>query len=291
MTVHQQLLLDTKHVQEERSAVTLNMLGSVHKRHRCDDTQTSAKRVWRSALVPLWASRHIGGSRQGHPRYTDALEGRPRVAHNTIRCASNVQNHHCTLTTDMVRNGCSSPISPATGSISEQHVDAAPTWRSRPSSRVSKGIGPSLLNNYTNCCASCEVTNRRNRWPMSCSSTVSSNFMSSCCFGCLLSIPWCIAVTHFSVEIGTSIDEFSADVLRALHLGIFQASILPALWLFVDFDLLDTGRKAKSQILKETLSRTRRMLSDLYSIYDKKLGDNESYARRKCVQQLDRQRR
>ena len=37
-------------------------------------------------------SRHIGGSRQGHPRYTDAREGRPWVAHNTIDCATNVHN-------------------------------------------------------------------------------------------------------------------------------------------------------------------------------------------------------
>ena len=58
-----------------------------------------------------------------------------------------------------------------------------------------------------------------------------------------------------SVEIGTPIDEFSVDVLPSLHLGIFQDWILRALWLFVDFDLPDTGRKAKSQILKGTLSR------------------------------------
>ena len=40
--------------------------------------------------------------------------------------------------------------------------------------------------------------NRHPRWSMSCSLSVSSNFLSSCCFGGLLSIPWCIAVTHCS---------------------------------------------------------------------------------------------
>ena len=36
-----------------------------------------------------------------------------------------------------------------------------------------------------------------------------------------------------SAEIGTSIDQFSVDVLHTLHLGIFQDCILRALWLFV----------------------------------------------------------
>ena len=78
-----------------------------------------------------------------------------------------------------------------------------------------------------------------------------------------------------SAEMGASIDEFSVDVLHALHLGIFQDWILRALWLSVDFDLLDAGRKAKSQILTETLSRIRRMLSAWYPIYEKKLGGNK----------------
>ena len=67
-----------------------------------------------------------------------------------------------------------------------------------------------------------------------------------------------------SAEIGTSIDQFSVDVLHALHSGMFQGWILGALWLFVDFDFLDTGRKAKSQILTESLSRIRRLLSAWY---------------------------
>ena len=59
-----------------------------------------------------------------------------------------------------------------------------------------------------------------------------------------------------SVENGSSIDEFSVDVLHTLH---WIGSC--ALWLFMDFDLLDTRRRAKSQTLKETVSRIRRMLS------------------------------
>ena len=69
-----------------------------------------------------------------------------------------------------------------------------------------------------------------------------------------------------SAEIGTNIDEFNVDVLHTLHLGMFQDWILRALWLFVDFDFLDTRRKSKSQILTETLSRIRRMLSAWYPI-------------------------
>ena len=79
-----------------------------------------------------------------------------------------------------------------------------------------------------------------------------------------------------SAEIGTCIDQFSVDVLHTLRLGTFQDWILRALWLFVDFDLLDTWRKAKSQILTETLSRIRRMLSAWYPIYEKKLRDNKA---------------
>ena len=42
--------------------------------------------------MPPWASRHIGGPTQGHSRYTDAREGRPWVAYNTIHSATNVHN-------------------------------------------------------------------------------------------------------------------------------------------------------------------------------------------------------
>ena len=52
-------------------------------RQRQDHNPTTTKGL-RFALRPLWTSRHIGGSQQGHPRYTDAREGRPWVAHNTI---------------------------------------------------------------------------------------------------------------------------------------------------------------------------------------------------------------
>ena len=77
-----------------------------------------------------------------------------------------------------------------------------------------------------------------------------------------------------SVEIGTSIDE-SASTCSTLHFGIFQDWILRALWLFVDFDLPDTGRQAESQILKDTQSRVRRMLSDRCPVYENKLGENK----------------
>lgn len=78
-----------------------------------------------------------------------------------------------------------------------------------------------------------------------------------------------------SFEIGTSIDVFSVHVLHTLHLGVFQDWILRTLWLFYVFDFLDTGRKAKSQLLKETFSRIRRMLGDWYPNYEKKLGVNK----------------
>ena len=45
MAVNQELLLDTKHVQEQCSEITLNMFGSVHKRHRQDHTPTTTQRV------------------------------------------------------------------------------------------------------------------------------------------------------------------------------------------------------------------------------------------------------
>ena len=67
-------------------------------RHRQDHTPTTTK-GWRFAFMPPCASRNIGGSRQGHPPFTDARKGRPWVAHNTIHSATNVHNqkdrHHC----------------------------------------------------------------------------------------------------------------------------------------------------------------------------------------------------
>ena len=85
MTVDQELLSNTKHVQEQKGAITLVLFGPPR------DTSTTTK-SWRYALMPPWASRHIGGSRQGHPRYTDARKGRPSVAHNTIHSATTVLN-------------------------------------------------------------------------------------------------------------------------------------------------------------------------------------------------------
>ena len=93
-------------------------------------------------------------------------------------------------------------------------------------------------------------------------SRVSSNVLSSCCFGGLLSIPWCMAVTRCSASSSEQALTSSASTCSTLHLGMFQDWILRALWLYVDFDLLDTGRKTKSHIRKESLSRFRRMTSD-----------------------------
>ena len=78
-----------------------------------------------------------------------------------------------------------------------------------------------------------------------------------------------------SAEIGTSIGQFSGDEVHTLHLDVFRVLTLRATWLFVDFGLLDAGRKAKSQILTETLSRIRRMLSAWYHVYENKLGDDK----------------
>ena len=125
-------------------------------------------------------------------------------------------------------------------------------------------------------CVQMTAWNRRTRRPMSCGSSVSSNYLSSCCFGGLLSIPWCIAATRCSApKSEQALTKFSVDVLHIHHLGIFQDWILRALWLFVDFDILGARRKAKAQILTETLSRIRRMLSAWYPIYEKKLADNK----------------
>ena len=49
-----------------------------------DFTTTPATKVWRFALMPPWASRHIGQ----YPRNTDARKGRPWVA----------QQHHNSTT-------------------------------------------------------------------------------------------------------------------------------------------------------------------------------------------------
>ena len=73
-----------------------------------------------------------------------------------------------------------------------------------------------------------------------------------------------------SVEIGTSV-----DVLHTLLWGIFQGWILRALWLFVDFALPDTGRKAKSPIPKETVPRPTNAERFWCPIFEKKLGDHK----------------
>ena len=76
-------------------------------------------------MMPPWASRRIGWSRQGHPRYTGARQGRPWVAHNTIHVSQTCTTERQTplsLTTYMVAEPCSVQ-SAQPGSSSEQNVD------------------------------------------------------------------------------------------------------------------------------------------------------------------------
>ena len=46
-------------------------------------------------------------SRQGHPRYTDARKGRPWVAHNTTRSATNARNQKTDTTVFNKNTECS----------------------------------------------------------------------------------------------------------------------------------------------------------------------------------------
>ena len=55
-------------------------------------TLQQPQKGWRFASIPPWASRHIGGSQQGHQRCTDACKGKPWVAHDKIHSATNVHN-------------------------------------------------------------------------------------------------------------------------------------------------------------------------------------------------------
>ena len=63
-----------------------------HSNNNNNNNNNNRNEGWRFALMPPWVSRHIGGSRQGHPRHTNAGEGRPWVAHNTIRNATNAED-------------------------------------------------------------------------------------------------------------------------------------------------------------------------------------------------------
>ena len=81
-TVDLELLSNTKNVQEQKVAITLTLFGPPR------DTPTTTERVGAFVLIPPWASRRIGRSRQGHPRCTDARKGRPWVALNTIHSAT-----------------------------------------------------------------------------------------------------------------------------------------------------------------------------------------------------------
>ena len=97
-SVSQELLSDTEHVQEQCSEITLNMFGSVHKRHRQDHTPTTTK-GWRSALTPHWASRHIGGfgkDTHGTPMTERRGRGWP-TTRSTVRqtCTTKKDTHHC----------------------------------------------------------------------------------------------------------------------------------------------------------------------------------------------------
>ena len=89
----------------------------------------------------------------------------------------------------------------------------------------------------------------------------------------LLSILWCLAVTYCPASRSEQALTSSASTCSTHSTWAFSriGSCAP----FGDFDLLDTGSKAKSQIVKETLSCIRRMLSHWYPIFKKKLGDNK----------------
>ena len=89
----------TRNTKRAQKAMQRNHVDFVRKsttRH-WQDTPTTTK-GGRSDVMPFWASKHIGGSRQGHSRYIHVREERPRVAHNTIHCATNVHylkdRHH-----------------------------------------------------------------------------------------------------------------------------------------------------------------------------------------------------
>ena len=71
MTVNQELLLDTRRVQRQCIEITLTLFGRPPQ-DMDKTTLQQPQKGWRVALMPPWAPRHIDGSRQGHPRYTDA---------------------------------------------------------------------------------------------------------------------------------------------------------------------------------------------------------------------------
>ena len=128
MTVNQELLLDTKHVQEQRSDITWNMFGSVHKRHRQDHTPTTTKRV--GAL--LWC--HLGhqGTSMGpgtdtHGTPMPEREGRGWPAtRSTVRqtCTTKRQT---TVFTDVQDSGAFSVQSAQPGPAANR---TSTSWRS-----------------------------------------------------------------------------------------------------------------------------------------------------------------
>ena len=62
--------------------------------------------------MPPWTSRYIGGSSQGHARYTDARKERPWVAHNTIHGTTNVHNQKTGTTVFNNEHGGGAVLSP-----------------------------------------------------------------------------------------------------------------------------------------------------------------------------------
>ena len=92
MTVNQELLSQTKHVQEQKGAITLTLFGPPRDTDKI--TLRQPQKGWRFDLMIHRASKHIGG----HPRHTDARKGRPWVAHNTIHSATNVYNQKISTT-------------------------------------------------------------------------------------------------------------------------------------------------------------------------------------------------
>ena len=63
-----------------------------------------------------------GGSRQGHPRYTGAREGRPWVAHNTIHSATNLHNQKTDATVFDNVHGSGAMLNPVSSARIQQRT-------------------------------------------------------------------------------------------------------------------------------------------------------------------------
>ena len=106
MAVNQELLLDTTRVQRQGSEITLILFGRPPQDMDKTTLQQPQKKGWRLAMMPPWASRHIGGARQ-HPRHTTARKGRPWEAHPLCdKHAQPKRQTRLSLTTCMFHVSC-----------------------------------------------------------------------------------------------------------------------------------------------------------------------------------------